>query len=218
MTQIIENTEETEKFSLSYTFDNKIQEFISMSFKAKNCNEFEIKFLNEASKLCVNKNIHELYEHLIIFIENKFRNFDEFKYDGVIFAENLKDEYKFFKKFFRNLILKLSDKDFKKKINYKYFESMNEWIFLNDKKKKEKILEMCLKFKKKYNKEFEIDILRIENHHDIYINLIGDLKPDEKNDICLKLEIFLKTNLEKSLLVYFEWKTDISKLRRLTIK
>ena len=77
MTQIIENTEETEKFSLSYTFDNKIQEFISMSFKAKNCNEFEIKFLNEASKLCVNKNIHELYEHLIIFIENKFRNFDE---------------------------------------------------------------------------------------------------------------------------------------------
>ena len=219
MSQVIEKTEETDKFTLTYTFDNRLQEFVTMNFKSKNCNEFELKFLEEASIICVNKNIHELYEHLIIFIENKFRNFEDFKYDGVIFAENLRDEYKFFKKFFRNLILNLSQKDFKKKINYKYFESKNEWIFLNEKKKIDKILEICDKFKNKLlKKNFEIEILRIENHHDIFINLIGDLKPDEKNDICLKLEIFLKSNLEKSLLVYFEWKSDISKLRRLTIK
>tara|TARA_Y100000590_G_scaffold453710_1_gene599245 strand:- start:14434 stop:15096 length:663 start_codon:yes stop_codon:yes gene_type:complete len=217
--QLIENTEETEKFFIFYSYDSKIQEFISMSFKSKNCSEFEIKFLEEACKLCVNTNIHELYEHLIIFIENKFRDFNDFKYDGVIFAENLNYEYKFFKKFFRDLILKLSSKDFKKKINYKYFDAKNEWIFLNDKKKKEKILETCVQFKKKNsNIKFDIEILRIENHNDIYLNLLGNLEPNEKSNICLKLEIFLKSNLEKSLLVYFDWKTDISKLRRLTIK
>ena len=91
-------------------------------------------------------------------------------------------------------------------------------MFLNDSERKMKIYLLSEKFLKNHFKEDTgFELLRIEKKTDIYINLPGNLPPDKKNDFCLKFEIFLKKNLDKALVVYFDWIFDKNKLRRLKI-
>ena len=100
---MIEKKFENEKFLLTFKFNNETEKFEKMEYVDKKLNELEKKILNEICLLFTKCKIHELYEHLIIRVENKLRNFDNTSYSGIIFAENISKEYKYFKYFFRSL-------------------------------------------------------------------------------------------------------------------
>lgn len=214
----MKKTIENEKFTFNIDFDEKLKKFTSVKFVPKKLNDLENKILNEICLLMPQLSLQEIYEHIIIRIENNFRNFSGQKYSGVYFAENKFKEFLFFKKFIRELIKDISKEKFKNRINFKYITPANNWMFLNDIEKKREIYLLFDKFLENHFKEDTgFEILRIEKNTDIYINLPGDLSPDKKNDLCLKFEIFLKKNLDKALIVYFDWKFDKNKLRRLKI-
>ena len=92
---------ENEKFILDFSYNEKLEKFEEIKYTEKNLNELENKILKEVCLLIPKCNLQELYEHLIIRVENKLRDFKKTNYSGIIFAENLSDEYRYFKKFFR---------------------------------------------------------------------------------------------------------------------
>ena len=142
---------------------------------------------------------------MIIRIENNFRDFNKISYSGVYFAENKFKEFIFFRKFVRELVREVSSDKFKKKINFQYIKPNHEWVSFSIEEKEKKIIEAFRKFEKNVlKKETKLEVLKIENNTDIYINLPELLSSDEKSSLCLKFEIFLKDNLDKSLLLYFQ--------------
>ena len=214
MKKIIEN----ERFIFNIDFDEKLKKFTSVEFVPRKLNDLENKILNEICLLMPQLSLQEIYEHLMIRIENNLRNFSDQKYSGLYFAENKFKEFFFFKKFIRKLIKDISNEKFKNRINFKYITPGNNWMFLNDSERKMKIYLLSEKFLKNHFKEDTgFELLRIEKKTDIFINLPGNLSSDKKNDFCLKFEIFLKKNLDKALVVYFDWVFDKNKLRRLKI-
>ena len=82
-------------------------------------NELEKKILTEACLLFPKCNMQELYEHLIIRIENKLRDFSKITYSGTILPENVSKEYDYFQKFFRKLLKKYIKDELNNKINFK---------------------------------------------------------------------------------------------------
>ena len=209
---------EKEKFSLEFDFDEKQNKFNKLTFKSKSLNELEKKILEQICILSPQLKLQEIYEHLIIRIENNFRDFNKISYSGVYFAENKFKEFVFFRQFVRELVREVSSDKFKKKINFQYIKPNHEWVSFSIEEKEKKIVEAFKKFEKNVlKKETKLEVLKIENNTDIYINLPELLSSDEKSSLCLKFEIFLKDNLDKSLLLYFQWKGDMNKLRRLKV-
>ena len=68
---MIEKKFENEKFLLTFKFNNETEKFEKMEYVDKKLNELEKKILNEICLLFTKCKIHELYEHLIIRVENK---------------------------------------------------------------------------------------------------------------------------------------------------
>ena len=66
---------EKEKFSLELDFDEKQNKFNKLTFKSKSLNELEKKILEQICILSPQLKLQEIYEHLIIRIENNFRDF-----------------------------------------------------------------------------------------------------------------------------------------------
>ena len=62
-----------------------------------------------------------------------------------------------------------------------------------------------------------LKIVKIINNVDIYIAIAPIADIDLKNRLCLNLEIYLKKNLEESLIIYLETLWDKNKLRRLSL-
>ena len=62
-----------------------------------------------------------------------------------------------------------------------------------------------------------LKIVKIINNVDIYIAIPPNADIDLKNRLCLNLEIYLKKNLEESLIIYLETLWDKNKLRRLSL-
>ena len=212
------NIFENEKFIFSFFYNKKTGKFRDVNFKDKDLNLLEKKILKEAVNLFYECSIQELYEHLIIRIENRLRDYSSHPFtEGVLMPENLK-EYKFFQTFFRKILKNLISKDIRSRINFQCLKPSEKWTYLNDQKKHQTIME-CLKKFKFPNEitEKNIRILRIENKSDIFIDIQNMFDIDMKNKLCLYLEIFLKRSLEESLNIYLETVVDKNKMRRLKL-
>jgi len=215
---MIQEKIENEKFVFNFCYDEKIRKFSEVNFFEKKMNELEKKILTEACLLFPKCNMQELYEHLIIRIENKLRDFSKITYSGTILPENVSKEYDYFQKFFRKLLKKYIKDELNNKINFQAIKPNSDWIYLNDDQKKRKIYDQL----KKYNypqsaSSTEIKIIRIENKIDIFLDLLNINDIDTKNKLCLVLEIYLKKNLDESLNIYLETVVDKNKLRRLKL-
>jgi len=213
-----ENKFENEKFTLNFKFNEKLQKFESINYIAKKLNKLENEILKEACLLIPKNSIYELYEHLIIRVENKLRDFTKTNYSGVLFPENVSDEYKYFLSFFRKFLKPFIKNNLHKTINFQAIEPKKDWVLLSEEKKKEKIYGFFNQYiKSEFNINFEIKIVKIHNNVDIYIELPTITDVNFKNDLCLKLEIFLKRNLDESLNIYLKTVWDKNKLRRLNL-
>ncbi len=212
------NIFENEKFIFSFFYDEKTGKFKDVNFKDKKLNLLEKSILKEAVNLFYECSIQELYEHLIIRIENRLRDYSSEPFnEGVLMPENLK-EYKFFQTFFRKILKNFISKDIRSRINFQCLKPSKEWTNLDDQKKHKTIIECLKKFKFPKNiTEKNIRILRIENKSDIFIDIQNMFDIDMKNKLCLYLEIFLKRYLEESLNIYLETVVDKNKMRRLKL-
>jgi len=162
--------------------------------------------------------LHELYEHLTIRVENKFRDFNKIKYSGILFPENVSNEYKYFHDFFRKLLHPYIKDDLDKRINFQTKKPDESWNILDDKQKKKKIYIMLEDFiASNYQVHHEIKIKKIENEVDIFLELSDKIDAGTKSDICLDFEIYLKQNLDESLNIYLERMMDKNKMRRLKV-
>ena len=207
---------ENEKFIFNFSYDEKLKKFCNIDYSEKSMNKLEKEILKESCLLLSKCSIHELYEHLIIRVENKLRNYSNVSYSGVLLPENISNEYKYFQSFFRNLLKPYLKDELNKKINFQTIKPSNDWIHLNDDQKKIKIYEQLKNFKYPESaKSVEIKIIRIENKVDIFFDLLNITDIDIKNKLCLDFEIFLKKKLDESLSVYLETQVDKNKLRRL---
>lgn len=207
-----------EKFIFHYSYDEKKNRFNNINFDKIKLNELENKILEEACLIFQECNPQELYEHLIIRIENRLRDFSLTKYKGVIFPKNISKEFKYFDDFFKKLLKPYIGNQLNSRINFQCIKPKDDWIFLSEEKKRKKILDILKKFVFPSSEpNTEVNIIRIENKIDIFLDLSKVNNINTKNKICLDLEIFLKRNIDESLNVYLETVVDKNKLRRLTL-
>ncbi len=209
---------ENEKLIFSFYYDEQTSKFSQINYKDKKLNNFEKKILDEAIKLFYECSIQELYEHLIIRIENRLRDYSSKPYsDGVLMPENL-SEFSFFQHFFRGILKKLIAKNLSSRINFQCLKPSKSWTDLNDNQKKTAIINEFKKFNFPSGYSVDnLDILRIEKNSDIFIDLQNMHDIDMKNKLCLSLEIYLKRSLDESLNIYLETVVDKNKLRRLKL-
>ena len=209
---------ENEKFILKFHYNNKVKKFENIDYTNKNMNSLERKILKESLLLFSKCKLHELYEHLTIRVENKFRDFNKIKYSGILFPENVSNEYKYFHDFFRKLLHPYIKDDLDKRINFQTKKPDESWNILDDKQKKKKIYIMLEDFiASNYQVHHEIKIKKIENGVDIFLELSDKIDVGTKSDICLDFEIYLKQNLDESLNIYLERMMDKNKMRRLKV-
>lgn len=209
---------ENDKFVLNYQYNEQLEKFENILYKQKKLNELEKKILAEACLLIPKCSIHELYEHLIIRVENKLRDYNNTTYSGILFPENIAKEYKYFHNFFREFLKPYLKKDLHKTINFQAIKPNKEWTSLTEEEKKDKIYEILKKFDEHQQKFIKgLKIIKITNNVDIYIAIPPIADIDLKNRLCLNLEIYLKKNLEESLIIYLETLWDKNKLRRLSL-
>ncbi len=215
---MIEKKIENEKFIFNFSYDEKLKKFHEVKYSEKLMNTLEKRILNESCLLLPKCSIQELYEHLIIRVENRLRNYSDVSYSGVLLPENISNEYKYFQSFFRKLLKPYIKDELNSKINFQTIKPGDDWIYLNDDQKKVKIYSQFKNYKyQKISQDIEIKIIRIENKVDIFFNLLNIADIDTKNKLCLDFEIYLKRNLDESLNVYLETLVDRNKLRRLSL-
>ena len=213
---MIEKKIENEKFIFNFNYDEKLKKFHKIEYSEKSMNALEKRILNESCLLMSKCSIQELYEHLIIRVENKLRNYSDVSYSGVLLPENVSNEYKYFQSFFRKLLKPYVKDQLNSKINFQTIKPGDDWIYLNDDQKKVKIYNQLKNYKyPKSAQDIEIKIIRIENKVDIFLDLLNVIDIDTKNKLCLDFEIYLKRNLDESLNIYLETIVDKNKLRRL---
>ncbi len=160
----------------------------------------------------------ELYEHLIIRVENRLRKFEDTNYQRVILSDSSSKFYENLNELFRKSLENYVADVKKKKINFETINISSEWKYLNLKdkfKKLNKNLKEFLNFKNLNN--INIKILRIDNEKDVFISIDNIEEIDQKNEICLDIEIYFKKNLEESLCFYLETMIDKNLGRRLKI-
>jgi hypothetical protein len=209
---------ENEKFILKFHYDEKLKKFENINYTNKNMSSLEKKILEESLLLFSKCKLQELYEHLTIRVENKMRDFNKIKYSGILFPENVSKEHMYFHDFFRKLLHPYINDDLKKRINFQAKKPKESWNILDDKQKKERIYGMLKDFiASNYQINHEINVKKIENKVDIFLELSDKIDIATKSNICLDFEIYIKQNLDDALSIYLERMMDQSKLRRLKV-
>jgi hypothetical protein len=209
---------ENEKFILKFHYDEKLKKFENINYTNKNMSSLEKKILEESLLLFSKCKLQELYEHLTIRVENKMRDFNKIKYSGILFPENVSKEHMYFHDFFRKLLHPYINDDLKKRINFQAKKPKESWNILDDKQKKERIYGMLKDFiASNYQINHGINVKKIENKVDIFLELSDKIDIATKSNICLDFEIYIKQNLDDALSIYLERMMDQSKLRRLKV-
>ena len=215
---MIKNKINDKKFIFEFQYNEENKTFLKANFLNKDLSELGEKILSEICKSLPSMSIEEIYQHLIIRIENRIRDYENYNYSGVVFTENMNEEFNYLKNFLRNLIKSLADNNFNKKINYQHIKPNINWIYLNDQEKINKINHILRQFESE-NKLIEscIELLRIENKNEIFISLEKITDIAIKPKILLNLEVTLKKKIDISLTVYLDSMTDKNKGRRIKI-
>ncbi len=207
-----------EDFVFESEFDSKESHFKNTNLKIINSNSKYILILKEIEKIFEKCKPLELYEHLIIRVENRLRDYDNTNYNSVLLSDKLNEYYNNLNVLFRKTLEPFVQNIKKTKINFDAIKPGEKWKYLNENKKREHVSDFIKEFKIiKKLENVEIDIIRIENYTDIFLSINGDVVIDQKNEICLDFEVFLKKKYEESLNIYLETMIDKNKGRRLKV-
>ena len=192
--------------------------FSNTQLVIKNSKSEYIPILKEILKIFELHKPYELYEHLIIRAENRLRDYDKVKYEGVILSDKVSKFYNNLNILFRES-LEFYVRDLKKKkINFDCIKPNESWNYLNQKKKLEFIKIHLDKYLESKNlHDANIQIIRLENKTDVFLSISNFTDIDFKNDLCLDIEVFFKKNHEESLCFYLETVIDKNKGRRLKV-
>lgn len=216
MNKILLIDEKEFKFKSEYNLTTG--RFQNTKLEVKDSKSEYILILKEILKIFEIYRPIELYEHLIIIVENRLRRFEETNYQGVILSDNVNKFYCNLNKLFRKSLESYVSETKKKKINFETLKISKNWKYLNLVKKMDFLKIHLNKFLKIKNyKNLDIKIIRIEKETDIFISIENLTEVDLKNEICLDLEIFFKKNYEESLCFYLETMIDKNLGRRLKV-
>jgi hypothetical protein len=208
----------SDKFIIKYSLDKNKKFFREVSYENISLNANQLIILNTAMSFLKDFSLLESYEHLIIKTENHLRDYNKISYKGIIFAENLSQDYLYFKNVFKDFIFEFVKEDLKKKINFQCIDCSSEWIFLNPELKIQKIRDSIKNFKSPLIKNSDnIQFEDYKGKNEIYISINDEIEVKNKPKICLDLELYIKKNIDPGICVYFKYASDKNKGRRLKI-
>ena len=202
-----------ETYDLNFIIENR-----KINNATHNCENDQIlrKFINIYFDLCLNKDIQEVADHSVIYLEEKIRIQSNFTIKkGIILpshAGSYFDEL--------NIAIRKIGDEFKKRnsvefgINKNYFKKSFHWINLEEKTKLQKINKIISEISKQNNLNLEsVFAHSIENNFRVNLSVDKSFKKlQEKNNLLLEIEIKIKS-LDDTLEVFIEEELDKNKLR-----
>lgn len=202
-----------ETYDLNFIIENR-----KINNATHNCENDQIlrKFINIYFDLCLNKDIQEVADHSVIYLEEKIRIQSNFTIKkGIILpshAGSYFDEL--------NIAIRKIGDEFKKRnsvefgINKNYFKKSFHWINLEEKTKLQKINQIISEISKQNNLNLEsVFAHSIENNFRVNLSVDKSFKKlQEKNNLLLEIEIKIKS-LDDTLEVFIEEELDKNKLR-----
>ena len=176
----------------------------------------EKRLLNALMDLCINKNIQEVSDHAIIYLEERIRLLKNSlikpgiilpSHAGIYFDDLQKIIREIFSEYVRRNNIKFS-------INKNYFKKSYIWVNLNYEDKVVNINKILEKIKKKFKLSNESIIVQsIDNNFKINLRVDNFFKIEQKKyNILLEIERNLK-DLDNTLEVFVDEILDQNKLR-----
>ena len=207
----------TKKFDIYYKLNETKKYFSKLYYKDKSLSKEEKKIVERSMYFLSEYNILESFEHLMIKVENSLRDFASTKYKkGLIFAENIDENYRELKIVFRNFCLLFVSENIKKINNFQHIDSSSDWLQLKHDLKIEKLKNKIQEFSKKFFFSTEaVKFKNLQKNNEVYIIMNNEININIKPKTCLDIEIFLKNQLDLGLVVYLDYAIDQNKGRRL---
>jgi hypothetical protein len=176
----------------------------------------EKRLVNALMDLCINKNIQEVSDHAIIYLEERIRLLKNSlikpgiilpSHAGIYFDDLQKIIREIFSEYVRRNNIKFS-------INKNYFKKSYIWVNLNYEDKVVNINKILEKIKKKFKLSNESIIVQsIDNNFKINLRVDNFFKIEQKKyNILLEIESNLK-DLDNTLEVFVDEILDQNKLR-----
>ena len=175
------------------------------------------KIINMFFDLIINKDIQEAADHGVIYLEEKIRVFNNAKISpGIILPRQAGQYFNVLNNIIRDVFSNYKIKNnLKFDVNKNYFIMSEQWKFLSEKEKLQKISIVLDKIKST-NISLEndsISVNKIENNFKIYLDVDKNFsKLQREKNIILDIEIKLKS-LDNTLEVFVEEILDQNKLR-----
>jgi hypothetical protein len=175
------------------------------------------KLINIFFDLIINKDIQEIADHGVIYLEEKIRTLSNIKVNsGIILPQQAGEYFNLLNNVVRKIFIKYKDKNkLVFDINRNYFKISNEWKNLPEDQKLikiKKVLEDFIKENSNLSPE-SISVNKIENNFRINLDVDKDFsKLQSKKNLLLEIEKKLKT-LDQTIEVFIEEILDKNKLR-----
>ena len=176
----------------------------------------EKRLVNALMDLCINKNIQEVSDHAIIYLEERIRlQKNSLIKPGIILPSHAGTYFDDLQKIIREIFSEyVSRNNIKFSINKNYFKKSYIWVNLNYEDKVVHINKILEKIKKKFKLSNESIIIQsIDNNFKINLRVDNFFKNEQKKyNILLEIEINLK-ELDNTLEVFVDEVLDQNKLR-----
>ena len=195
---------------------NKHQVIEAICKNEKNSDISNILYL--LSELIINKNIQEVAEHIVIYLEYELRKLsdEESKNKGIFLPANAGGLFNLINKNFRNHYNHhLKKFNIKENINKEYYEVSSEWKNKNIIEKENFINDIIDKFiLKRFNigKE-DLKLNRIIQNNRLEFVLSPNLKGDFGENILFRIEDIFKNKIDNSIELFSIEEKDSNKLR-----
>ena len=202
-----------EDYNLNILFENR--KIIKLFHNCRN-DEILRKFINIFFDICIDKDIQEVSDHSVIYLEEKLRiNSNHLIKNGIILPFHAGTYFDDLNLIIRNIISKYKKKNsIKFGINKNYFKKSFHWINLDEKHKLEKVNFIISEIIKKNNLEDGCVFAQsIESNYRVNLSVNSSFKKiQEKKNLLLNMEIELK-NLDNTLEIFIDEILDKNKLR-----
>lgn len=201
------------QYRLFFLIENKI---VTKLFHDGNDNNELIKLINVFFDICLNKNIQEVADHSVVYLEEKIRIVsDNLIKKGIILPSHGGKYFDLLNEIVRDIFKQYKDENsFEFKINKNYFKKSYEWINLSETEKNIKV-ESVLKQIRLANflNDESLVVQSIESNFRVNLAINEEFRMlQSKKNILLQTEIKLK-ELDNTLEVFIDEVLDKNKLR-----
>jgi hypothetical protein len=200
-------------YQIYFLIDDKVVNKLSHTCRNEST---EKRLLNALMDLCINKNIQEVSDHAIIYLEERIRLLkNSLIKPGIILPSHAGIYFDDLQKIIREIFSEYARRNnIKFNINKNYFKKSYIWVNLNYEDKVLHINKILEKIKKKFKLSNEsIVIQSIDNNFKINLRVNNFFKNEQKKyNILLEIESNLK-DLDNTLEVFVDEILDQNKLR-----